>query len=147
MAAVLLFAVGGLSVQVVRLSRQPAALAAPQANVFVADLEPAGGAGTRAVGPDVETRVSAGMETVVFLLVQEDLRPFDDHAVELHGEGGEVFWQSGGLVRSPEGSFSIAVPLAVLSAGAVEIRLYGAGAGERELLASYRTRIERQAID
>ncbi len=152
LAAVLLFAVVGLSVQVARLSRRPEVFAAPRANVFVADLEPAGAA-TRAGDPEVETRVPAGMEAVVFLLVQDDLRPFDDHVVELSSEGDEgdegdeVFWRSGGLVRAPEGSFSVAVPLAVLPSDAVVIRLYGAGGEQRELVATYRTRIERDAGD
>ena len=151
LAAALFLAVVGLSVQLVRLSHQPATLATPQANVFVVDLEPAGDAATREVPaghPNArDTNVPAGMGTVVFLLVQDDLRPFSDHAVELRGEDGEVFWQSGGLVRAPEGSFSIAVPLAALTSDAVEIRLYGVESGKRELLATYRTRIERDAVD
>ncbi len=148
LAAILLFAVVGLSIQVVRLSRQ---LEAPQANVFVADLEPMGGAATRGARdgrPDVgKTVVPPGTATIVFLLVQDDLRPFDDHVVELRDESGEVLWHSGGLVRAPEGSFSIAVPLAVLPSAAAVIHLYGVGAEERELLATYRTRIERDAAD
>ncbi len=146
LAAVLFLTVIGLATQLARLSRQPAALATPQANVFVADLEPAGVAVTRAGGEDAgATRVPAGMATIVLLLVQDDLRPFDDHEVELCNDGGEIFWHSGGLVRAPEGGFSIAVPLAVLPSDAVEIRLYGVGPEGRELLATYRTRIERAA--
>lgn len=141
LAAALFLAVVGLSVQVARLSSPPAAMGTPVANLFVVDLEPVGVAATR---NDIQgTDVPAGMGTVVFLLVQEDLRPFDDHAVELRGEDGEIFWQAGGLVSPPEGGFSVAVPLADLPSDALEIRLYGVAGGQRELLATYRTRIER----
>lgn len=145
-AAVLALAVVGLSVQLVRLSRAPVTTETPQANVFVVDLEPAGDVATRGL-PAGKTEVPAGMETVVFLLVQDDLRPFDDHAVELRGADGEVFWQAAGLVSPPEGGFSVAVPLNALPTDDVEIRLFGIDGGDRELLAVYRTRIERTAAD
>ncbi len=45
------------------------------------------------------------------------------------------------------GGFSVAVPLAALPSAAVEIRLYGVDGGDRVLLASYRTRIERDVGD
>lgn len=146
LAAALLLAVVGLSVQMARLSRRPPT---PQANVFVVDLEPAGDdAVVRTSDAARETKVPAGMGTVVFLLVRDDVRPFDDHAVELRGADGEIFWQTGGLVRAPEGGFSVAVPVAALPSDDVEIRLYGVGAGgERELLATYRTRVGRGVLD
>ncbi len=143
LAAILLLTVVGLLIHVARLSREPAQ---PQANVFVVDLEPAGEAATRdrTAGPQA-TRVPSGMETIVFLLVQDDLRPFDDHAVELRAAGGEILWQSGGLISPPEGGFSMAVPLSVLPTGEFEMHLYGVNGGERELLATYRTRVEHSA--
>ncbi len=144
LAAGLLFAVIGLSVQLAKLSHPTTVVARPQANVFVVDLEPLGGSAIRSESAP-ETEVPTGMETVVFLLVQEDLRPFDDHAVELFGEDGQVFWQAAGLVSPPEGGFSISVPLAVLPSDVIEIRLYGVNQEKRELLATYRVHIELRA--
>lgn len=144
LAAGLLFAVIGLSVQLVKLSQPTAVVAGPQVNVLVVDLEPLGGPAIRNESSP-ETEVPAGMETVVFLLVQEDFRTFDDHAVELCAEDGGVLWQTAGLVSPPEGGFSVSVPLAVLPSDVVEIRLYGVNQEGRELLATYRARIDRQA--
>lgn len=154
LAAALLLAVVGLSYQVAKLSRGPAPQARMAetlwANLFIIDLEPAGSGSTR--NPEAgrsgtsETVVPAGMETVVFLLVQDDLRRFADHAVELSGADGKVFWQTGGLVSLPEGGFSLAVPLAAVPSTEIEIRLYGDNGGKRELLSSYRTRIRRSVL-
>jgi hypothetical protein len=156
LAAALLLAVAGLSIQVARLSRRPAPartspapIETPQANVFVVDLAPAGTSGTRAAErgrPDTpRTAVPGGIGTVVFLLVQDHLRQFADYAVELRGDDGRVFWQTAGLVRLPEGGFSVAVPLTSILSRAVEIRLYGVDGRGRELLSIYRTRVERSA--
>ena len=140
LAAALLLAVVGLSVQVAKFSREPMK---PRANVFVIDLEPAGDATTRTQTSESQaTRVPAGMDTIVFLLVQKDLRPFDDHAIELRGVRGEILWQSAGLVSSPEGGFSVALPRSIVPVGGFEMRLYGVNGSERELLAVYRTRVE-----
>lgn len=144
--AALLLAV--LSLQIFRWS-QEVGFPNPTANVFVVDLSPIGNAATRdesTRGP-ARTEVPAGMETVVFLLVQEDVRPFDGHAVELLDEDGHVFWQAGGLVSPPEGGFSVAVPFRTLPSNAIEIRLYGVDERERELLATYYTRIQPFAMD
>jgi len=157
LAAVLLLAVIGLSFLVAKLSRwapltKAAIVDAPRANVFVVDLEPASTAsGTRtaeAGRPDTpETAVPGGVGTVVFLLVQNDLRRFEDHAVELRGADGKVFWQTGGLVSLPEGGFSIGVPLAAVPSNEIEILLYGVNGKGRELLSTYRTRIRRAAAN
>ncbi|MEM7584679.1 MAG: hypothetical protein AAF560_14915 [Acidobacteriota bacterium] len=149
LAAALLLAVIGLSLQLARLGNGPAEPRADVfANVFVVDLAPAGGATTRdrTAGPQA-TQVPPGMETVVFLLIQEDLRPFDDHAVELRDPDGEIVWQSTGLVSPPEGGFSVAVPVSVVPEGTFEMHLFGIQGGERERLAVYRTRVEYAAAD
>ncbi len=142
LAAALLVAVVGLSFQITRLTRQVTELTRPRANVFVTDLESVTAAARRDGEELRTTRVPDGMEIVVFLLVEDDVRPFDDHAVEIRDAAGRVFWRHRGLRSPPEGGFSVEVPVDVLPSDEIEIRLYGLAAGEQELVATYRTRIE-----
>lgn len=141
LAAILALAVLGLSWQVLSLSRR---LDAPQANVFVADLEPSSEGASRERGAAI-MEVPAGSELVVFLLVQHDLRPFERYSAELLGRGGEVLWQNEGLQPAKEGGFSLAVPLAGLPFGDLEIRLFGQNGAQREKIATYRTHLGRAA--
>ncbi len=140
LAAVLLFAVVGLSLRLTWLTRQVSELTGPRANVLVIDLE-AGTAAIRDSGELPTTQVPEGMETVVFLLVQEDFRAFDEHAVEVRDDAGRLLWQTSGLASPPEGGFSIEIPRDYLPSE-IEIRLYGLTGGQQELLSTYRTRIE-----
>ncbi len=141
LAAALLVAVVGLSFQLTRLTRQVAELTGPRANVFVTDLESVTAAARREGDQLRTTRVPDGMEIVVFLLVEDDGRPFDDHAVEIRDAAGRVFWRYRGLRSPPEGGFSVSVPVDVLPSDEIEIRLYGLADGDQELVATYRTRI------
>ncbi|MCP4658086.1 MAG: hypothetical protein GY856_21970 [bacterium] len=131
--APLLLVVIGLFFQVAHLKQQLEEVLGPRPNLFVMNLEPVDGAATRDAEEFTATTVPAGMENVVFLLVQEDFSPVDDHAVEIRDAVGQVFWQHRGMRSLPEGGFSLEVPLDSLASNLVEIRLYGLDGQDRKL--------------
>ena len=119
-------------------------LDAPRANAFVADLAPQvpGESRERSRGSGAAvTEVPAGTQLVVFLLAQKEMTTFTDYSAELVGPQGDLRWQAEGLRMAKEGGFSLAIPVASLPAGELEIRLYGGAGRERRELATYSTRV------
>ena len=145
LAAALAAAVLGFSFWVLQLTRQVERLRGPKANVFVADLLSIDAPDVRGSDGVRATTVPPGMETVVFLLVLDDVHPFKEHEAEVFDADDRLVWNLRGLTRTPEGGFSLEVPMGSLPSELLEIRLFGVSDGARTLLSTYRTRIERGA--
>ena len=141
LAAVLAVASLALGLWVVRLERQEAARGGPSANVHVAELTPLG---SSAVRSEQVIRVPAGMRSVLLLLALADLRAFDEYRLTVRRDGpeGEVAWEREGLVRGPQGDFSVLVPRDALPAGRYRLVLEGVTGEGSETLAQYDLRIE-----
>lgn len=120
-----------------RLAEEPAAgSAASGINVFPLDLAPLDASGKR--GP-AATSVPAGMRSLLLRLNLADARPFDDYRVTVRKDGvaGEVVWSRDGLVRQPEGNFSVVLPCETLPGGSYRIEVEGLRAQGPERLAEY----------
>lgn len=141
LAAVLAIACVALGFWVLRLEREGPGEKRPTANIFVAELLPIGAPVARG---EQSVRVPTGMGSVVFLLAVADLRSFDDYRVTLRRDSseGEVVWDKGGLVRGPQGNFSINLPRGSLPAGRYRLLLEGQTGEGRETLARYELRVE-----
>jgi hypothetical protein len=141
LAAMLAVASLALGFWVVRLERQRAIEEGPTANVYVAELSPLGASVPR--GEQIH-RAPAGMRSVLLLLSVADLRTFDDYRLTVRRDGpeGELAWEKDGLVRGPQGGFSINVPRDSLPAGRYRLILEGVSGEASETLAQYDLRIE-----
>lgn len=139
LAAVLAGVSLGLALWVTWLYVQPGSPEALRANVFEIDLSPVGASVARSQNG---VRVPAGMGAVLLRLNLADLRPFDDVRVtairerESDGIGG-VVWERQGLVRGPQGNFSVYFSREALPAGRYRIELVGERGGRFERLAAY----------
>lgn len=142
LAATLLLAAIGLSVWVANLRLRVAALVQPQANIFVHDLLPLEEGQTRDSEAGDVLVIPPGMDRVVLILNQQNLRSYRDYRLEILDRDGGVLWQGEELVRTPEGSFSIELARDLLTPGHYRLRLYGLAEAETPLLASYLVRVD-----
>jgi hypothetical protein len=106
------------------------------ANVHVQDLLPVGASGTRDSVPGGILSIPKGMDRLVLILANSDFRAFHSYRLEMIAGSG-IRWEHEDLVRSPDGSFSIELPLASLPATDYRIDLFGIGTKGPELLATY----------
>lgn len=146
--AAVLGAIGlGLGLWVAWLHVQPAGPGAggsrAGANVFEIDLVPVGAPVARS---EEGVQVPAGMDSILLRLNLGNLRPFDDVRVTVRREGGEaadqVVWEREGLIRNPQGHFSVHLPREALPAGSYGIELLGEVDGQTEDLAIYELRLQ-----
>lgn len=142
-ASLLLATTLGLGVSVHRLLGRFDALAGPQVNLAVADLDPEG-SGPRE-GPSAEpaeVRLTASTDRMLLILNLTDWRPFATYRLRMTGAAGQVVWESGDLVRSDQGNFLLTFPRALLPVGTYRLRLNGrTSEGKQQQLAEYSLRI------
>lgn len=141
LVAALLLAVIGLSSSVVHLRMRVTVLSEPQANIFVYDLLAVEEGELRDPEAGDSVVIPPGMDRVVLILNVGDVRPYEEHWVEILDWGGSVLWHRRGLVRAPEGSFSIGLTRDLLPAGQYRLGLYGLVGDETSLLATYVIRV------
>jgi anti-sigma factor RsiW len=79
-----------------------------------------------------------GTEAVVMVLPLIGAGEFEDHRVTVSAGDGRRVWESGGLVPSEDGPFTVELPAALLPSGRYRVTLRGESAGRSEPLASYR---------
>jgi len=133
----------GLGLWVAWLHIQPGSSETPSVNVFEIGLVPVGASVTRS---EEGVQVPTGMGSVLLRLNLADLRPFENVRVAVRRAGveepGELVWEREGLVRGPQGNFSVHLPREVLPAGSYRIELTGERDGESEPLAIYELRLQ-----
>jgi cell division protein FtsB len=115
-------------------SREPGAVP----NVAIVDLLPAGG--TRSAGSAADA-VPAGSALVVGILTAPAGAPhYADYTVEVWN-GGKLAYRGQGFVRSPEDTFTIALPAALLAPGPNRVRLLGQRSGRLVPIEDYTLRL------
>ena len=142
LAAVLLLAVVGLSLWVVRLRGEVRGLSSPQAGVLVADLVPQKEAVERAEGGEEVVRVPAWADRILLILNLADPTTHPTYRIEITSRDGREVWSRAGVRRSADGTFALEVPRRFLPAGRYRIRLFGIEGGSELLVAEYLVRIE-----
>ena len=60
-----------------------------------------------------------------------------NYALEITDEHGKMVWRGQGLRKSQENTFTLALPRSLLPAGKYQIKLYGLGGKQRELIEDY----------
>jgi hypothetical protein len=131
-----------LRAEVDRLRAQPGPLAAapereprPLPNVAIVDLLPAGASR----GGDSASAPARAEWIVGVLTVPGDTPRYADYAVEVW-HGGGMAYRGQGFVRSPEDTFTIALPASLLARGTNRIRLLGLRAGRSVPIEEYALR-------
>ena len=142
LAAVLLLAVVGLSLWVVRLRGEVRDLSSPQTGVLVADLIPQKEAIERAEGGEEVVRVPAWAGRLLLILNLADPATHPSYRIEIRTQDGREVWSRAGVRRSADGTFALEVPRRLLPAGRYRIRLFGIEGGSELPVAEYAVRIE-----
>ena len=142
LAAVLLLAVVGLSLWVVRLRGEVRELSSPQADVLVADLLPRAEAVERTEGDGEVVRVPGWADRILLILNLADPATHPEYRIEITAQDGREVWSRAGVRRSADGTFALEVPRRFLPAGRYRIRLSGIAGGSELPVAEYLVRIE-----
>ena len=124
LAASLLLAVLGLTVELTSLRRQVEDLSRPRAGIEIVTLFPRGEAVERSSRPEAVAPPSWA-DRLVLVLDAPAVRPFATYEAAIQAENGAHVWRGGGLSRSPEGTLALEVPRRLLPAGAYCIHLSG----------------------
>jgi anti-sigma factor RsiW len=120
------------------LERRLDELERPQPNVPLVELQPDSLRGGQA--GVVSLRRAQGRALLV--LASLDERRFDDYVVEVVAPAGTALFRGAGLARTPQGTFSLELPLARLLPGPYQILLFGVAAGREHRLERFEIRIE-----
>ncbi|HSS49136.1 MAG TPA: zf-HC2 domain-containing protein [Thermoanaerobaculia bacterium] len=138
LAASLLLAVVGLTVNNVSLRQTVRELSSPQTDAPVVDLFP----GPLRGGRDKVETLTLAPDVRVFLLVinPTDSRPFPRYEMEIARAGGAAVWR-GKVTRNDLGSFSLVLPRALVGEGEYQLHLWGDTGRGREALGEYGLRI------
>src|SRR5688500_5153325 len=98
-----------------------AAAPAPALNVPIVDLDTGGARGASSAGALL--RVPPGTAWVTFVLSVSGGASTQTHGLEIRSEDGRVVWRGDGLVANRFGTFTVALPTALLPAGRCEFVL------------------------
>ncbi len=114
--------------------------AKPQINVPVVDITPE--SSIRGEGKENLVRVpaTAHLFTVILNLVGQS--PYSAYAVEIFDARGKPVWSGQGLRKSPENTFTLALPDALFPAARYHIKLYGRRGKQKELVQDYVMRVQ-----
>lgn len=109
-------------------------------NTPIIDLEPPGGAarGSAVILPAVELPAA---DAYSFVLSIDPEPEHKDFAIEVVGPGGEVVWESRGLRRSADDTFTFVLERRLFSSGVHRIELLGLDGSSRKRIASHPVRI------
>jgi hypothetical protein len=128
--------------QVATLQQSLTALAQPQLNVPIVDLDP--GDAFRGVPESrrktVEVPAGAGLVTLILNVVGDT--PYSDYGLEIVDSAGRVVWSGKGLKKSALNTFTVAIPRQVVSSGSYRIKLYGLRGSGRVLIEDYALRFK-----
>jgi hypothetical protein len=141
LAAVLALIVLGLSFWVAHLELRMRTASNLQANLYIRDLLPGSGGGSRNKAPENMISVPAGLDYAVLVLALADFEPFPDYQIKIFDSAGALRWSRAGMVRLPDGSFTLEVRKELLPSGPYQIQLYGVKARQQKLLATYSLQI------
>jgi hypothetical protein len=78
---------------------------------------------------------------LVLVLSLADFQPFPDYQVKIFDSAGNLRWSRAGMLRLPDGSFTLEVKRELLPSGSYQVQLYGLASEPQKLLATYPLRI------
>jgi hypothetical protein len=141
LAAALLVAVLGLSVEVARLQREVGRSAGPQAGAQLVELMPIGEDVQRSAG---ESTVQAPdwVERWILVLYLRDEPVLPAYEPRITAADGHEVWRGAEMRPSSDGTLLLEVPRRFLPAGEYRIGLYGTGEHGRSLVAEYSLRLQ-----
>lgn len=120
---------------VVRKLRRGAAAAAisgpvetPTLNVPIFELVP--GADLRGAGEPTEILLPAGARAVTLILLPGRVPHQVPLSVKILDTAGRTAWSGAGLVRSPLGDFTLALPTSIMKPGRMSLQIYAGDASE-----------------
>lgn len=127
--------------QVGQLRQTVEALSQPIPNVTIADLEPDVTRGPPRPAKTIELPSRGALFVLVLNIT--DARPYRDYALEVLDQNGKTVWAGAGLARSPDNTFTLALPTRLFPEGAYRLRLLGVDSARRDLLVEYPVRVKR----
>jgi hypothetical protein len=129
------------SEQIAELRRSLEELSRPHINVPIVELEPQG---SRRGEPSATVTIAVPSGATLFTLVLNVAgeQSYPGYALEIADRGGRLVWSGRGLQKSPQNTFTVALPRRLFPAGQYRIKLYGFNSNRRELIEDYPVRIE-----
>lgn len=126
-------AAGWMGRELANVSRK---LREPAMNVRVADAHPVDSV-LRDRELPVPVEVPAAAETLVLLLQAPAAEDYPSYELELTGASGELLFHGHGLVRQPEGDFTVSFDTGALPREQLTLRILGRRGEERREIARY----------
>ena len=114
----------------------------PQINVPIVDIAPE--SAVRGGGKENLVRVpkTAHLFTVILNLVGQSSYPI--YAIEIFDARDKLVWSGQGLRKSPENTFTLALPDNLFPAAQYRIKLYGLQGKQKDLVQDYTMRVQYQ---
>jgi hypothetical protein len=124
--------------------RRAPELSQPQLNAPILDLPPGSSVRGGATGNVAVLRVPAQANLFTVILNVAGQLSYANYAIEFLDEHGRLVWRGQGLHKSPENTFTLALPRALFPAARYRIKLYGLRDKQKELVEDYAVRIQYQ---
>jgi hypothetical protein len=115
-------------------------LAKPQINVPVVDITPE--SSIRGGGKENLVRVPATAQLFTIILNLVGQSSYASYAIEIFDAGGKPVWRGQGLRKSPENTFTLALPDALFPAARYHIKIFGLRGKQKELVQDYLMRVQ-----
>jgi anti-sigma factor RsiW len=126
--------------QVAELRRSLDELSRPHVNVPIIELEPQGTRRGEAAARTLTIPSRPSIFALVLNITSEQV--YSDYAVEITDRDQKLVWSARGLQKSPQNTFTLALPRRLLPAGQYRIKLYGVDKNRREIVEDYSVRVE-----
>jgi hypothetical protein len=128
--------------EIAELRRAVEELSRPQLNIPIVNLEPQASlrGQTSEKAALIEVPSSANVFTLVLNVAGQ--QNHSGYALEIADQSGKIIWQGRGLRKSPYNTFTLALARRLLPAGQYRIRIYGLGAGQKQLVEDYSVQIQ-----
>lgn len=117
-------------------------LSEPQINVPVVDITPESSIRGGAKENLVRVPATAHLFTIILNLVGQS--SYASYAIEISDAGGKRIWSGQGLCKSPENTFTLALPNTRFPAARYRIKLFGLRGQQKELVQDYVMRVQYQ---
>ncbi len=129
-------------VQIANLPTTGTQLSKPELNVRIIDLEP--GAANRGESGGALKRVilSKGASFFTCVLNVTGQPSFTNYSLKITNQRGQTMWQGAGLRKSPDNTFTLALPSRLLPAGRYQLKLYGTKPPQHEPVAVYAVQVQ-----
>jgi hypothetical protein len=115
-------------------------LSKPQINVPIVDIAPEGS--VRGGGKENIVRIPSSAHLFTLILNLVGPSSHSSYAVEISDARGKRVWSGQGLSKSPENTFTLALPEALFPAAQYHIKLFGLRGKQKDLIQDYVMRVQ-----